>query len=273
MTKTGAMFDRPFVVMGIVNVTADSFYDGGRYATTGAAVEQALRLVADGADIIDIGGSSSRPGAELLSPEEEAARVVPVVEGLIRRGIGVPVSVDTTWALTAEAAVGVGASWVNDISAGRFDEAMPGVVARAGCAVVLMHSRGTPATMQDDPRYGDVVGEVAGELMAAVDVFTRAGVNKSKIVLDPGFGFAKNVGHNVVLLRDVGGITGLGYPVLIGLSRKSFIGTITGRSVEERLPGTLAATAVAYMGGARFFRVHDVRETVDFLKVLSTVSG
>ena len=269
---TPGLPDKPFAVMGIVNVTADSFYDGGRYATTGAAVEHALRLVEDGADIIDIGGSSSRPGAELLSPEEEAARVVPVIEELIRRGIGVPVSVDTTWAVTAEAAVNAGASWVNDVSAGRFDPSMPGVAARLGCIVVLMHSRGTPANMQDDPRYGDdVAGEVAGELLSSVDMFLRAGVSRNKIVLDPGFGFAKDVNHNVALLRGVGRIVNLGYPVLIGVSRKSFVGKITGRPVEERLSGTLAATAAAYAGGARIFRAHDVRETVDFLKVLFAV--
>ena len=266
------MPDKPFAVMGIVNVTVDSFYDGGRYATAGAAVERALRLVEDGADIIDIGGASSRPGAELLSPGEEAARVVPVIEELIKRGIGVPVSVDTTWSAAAEAAVNAGASWVNDVSAGRFDPAMPGVAARLGCTAVLMHSRGTPATMQDDPRYGlSVAEEVTGELMASVGMFLRAGVDKGKIVLDPGFGFAKDVSHNVALLRDVDEIVKLGYPVLIGVSRKSFIGKITGRPVEERLSGTLAATAAAYTGGARIFRAHDVRETVDFLKVLSAV--
>lgn len=253
--------------MGIVNVTPDSFYDGGRYATVDMAVKHALRLVGEGADIIDIGGSSSRPGAELLPPEEEAARVIPVIDELVKRGVGVPISIDTVWGAVARSALDAGASWINDISAGRIDPAMPEVAACAGCTVVLMHSRGTPQTMQDGPRYGDAVNEVGRELMASVAMFRRAGVDGGKIVIDPGFGFAKTVEHNIALLRGIGGIVKLGYPVLAGLSRKSFIGAITGRPVEERLSGTLAATAVAYSGGARIFRVHDVRETVDFLRV------
>lgn len=263
------MFDRSFLVMGIVNVTEDSFYDGGRYVDAGVAVDHALRLVGDGADIIDIGGSSSRPGAKLLPADAEAARVVPVVEALVRRGVGVPVSVDTVWSAVAERVLGAGASWVNDISSGRIDAAMPGVVARAGCTVVLMHSRGTPETMRGEARYGDVVGEVAGELMLAVDRFLLAGVDRGKIVLDPGFGFAKDAGQNISLLRGIDKVARLGYPVLVGVSRKSFIGEVTGRGVEERLPGSLAAAGIAYGGGARIFRVHDVRETVDFLRVLN----
>jgi dihydropteroate synthase len=265
--------DRPFAVMGIVNVTADSFYDGGRYNDTGAAVDHALRLIGDGADIIDIGGSSSRPGAKLLPPEDEIARVVPVVEALVKRGAGVPLCVDTTWSAVAKRAVDAGASWVNDISAGRVDTDMPECVARTGCTVVLMHSRGTPQDMQDDPRYAEVVAEVSGELVAAVRAFADAGVDEDRIVLDPGFGFAKGLGHNVALLRGVGDIAALGYPVLVGVSRKSFIGALTGRSVEERLAGTLAAVGVAYSRGARIFRVHDVRETVDFLKVFLVGDG
>ena len=258
---------KPFCVWGIVNVTDDSFYDGGRYNTLEKAVSHACRLVDEGADVVDVGGSSSRPGACLLSPEEEARRVVPVIEEVARR-VGVPVSVDTTWSAVARAALDAGASIVNDISAGRIDPAMPEVVARAGCAAALMHSRDTPLDMQDDPRYGgDVAGEVARELSASVELFARARVNKNLIILDPGFGFAKNAGHNVALLRGIGKIARLGYPVLAGVSRKSFIGAITGRPVGDRLSGTLAATAAAYMGGARMFRAHDVRDTVDFLKM------
>jgi dihydropteroate synthase len=251
-----------------VNVTDDSFYDGGRYNTTEKAVSHACRLVDEGADVVDVGGSSSRPGACLLSPEEEARRVVPVVEEIARRGGGVPVSVDTTWSAVARAALDAGASIVNDISAGRIDPGMPEVVAQAGCTAVLMHSRDMPLDMQDDPRYGgDVAGEVADELSASVELFARARVNKDMIILDPGFGFAKNAGHNVALLRNIGKIARLGYPVLAGVSRKSFIGAITGRPAGDRLSGTLAATAAAYMGGARMFRAHDVKETVDFLKM------
>jgi len=262
------MLEKPYLVMGIVNVTGDSFYDGGRYAGTEAAVGHALRLIDDGADVIDIGGSSSRPGAKLLPAGDETARVLPVIEGLIKRGIGVPVSVDTTWAAVAQSALGAGAEWVNDISAGRIDPDMPDVAARAGCTVVLTHSRKTPETMQDDPQYGDVAEDVAGELMQSAGNFLSAGVDGGKIILDPGFGFAKGVSHNIALLRGINRIACLGYHVMVGLSRKSFIGAITGRGVEERLPGTLAATAVAYQMGARIFRVHDVKETVDFLKVL-----
>ena len=257
---------KPFCVWGIVNVTDDSFYDGGRYNTTEKAVSHACRLVDEGADVVDVGGSSSRPGACLLSPEEEARRVVPVIEGIVRR-CDVPVSVDTTWSAVARAALDAGASIVNDISAGRIDPGMPEVVARAGCAAVLMHSRDTPLDMQDDPRYGDVAGEVANELSASVELFARARVNKDMIILDPGFGFAKDAGHNVALLRNIGQVARLGYPVLAGVSRKSFIGAITGRPAGDRLSGTLAATAAAYMGGARMFRAHDVKETVDFLKM------
>jgi len=254
--------------MGIVNVTDDSFYDGGRYNTLEAAAAHACRLVEDGADVIDVGGSSSRPGACLLSPDEETARVVPVIEEILRRGVSVPVSVDTTWSATARAAIDAGASIVNDISAGRIDPEMPEAVARAGCDVVLMHSRYMPLDMQDDPRYGDdVAGEVADELLASVNLFARARIDKSRIILDPGFGFAKNAGHNVALLRGIDRIVRLGYTVLAGLSRKSFIGAVTGRPAGERLSGTLAATAAAYMGGVRMFRVHDVRETVDFLNM------
>ena len=262
----------PYAVMGIVNVTPDSFYDGGRYNTTSAAVEHALRLVDEGADVIDIGGSSSRPGAKLLPPHEEAARVIPVISELMKRGIAVPVSVDTPWSSVAKAAIDAGASWVNDISAGRIDAGMPAAVAQAGCTVVLMHSRQTPQTMQDDPQYEDAVTEVARELSESADLFERAGVDKSKIILDPGIGFAKNVHHNIALLRDINALTRFGYDVLIGVSRKSFIGVITGSPIEERLCGTLGATAAAYIGGARIFRAHDVKETVDFLKVFTECS-
>ena len=261
------LIGKPFCVWGILNVTDDSFFDGGRYNTLEKAVSHACRLVEDGADVIDVGGSSSRPGACLLPPEEEVRRVVPVIEEIARR-FGVPVSVDTTWSAVARAALDAGASIVNDISAGRIDPGMPEVVARAGCAAVLMHSRDTPLDMQDGPRYGDdVAGEVAGELVASVESFARARVGKGRIILDPGFGFAKDAGHNVALLRNIGQVARLGYPVLAGVSRKSFIGAVTGRPVGDRLSGTLAATAAAYMGGVRMFRAHDVRDTVDFLKM------
>jgi len=260
---------KKYTIMGIVNVTEDSFYDGGRYINKDAAVEHAFRLVGDGADIIDIGGCSSRPGSKFLPAGEEAARVVPVISELIKRGPGVPISIDTVWSYVAEAAVGAGAVWINDIAAGRIDTRMPAVAAlNPQCVIVLMHSRGTPDTMQVSPGYDDVAGEVVGELARSIDTFLQAGVNKDKIIVDPGFGFAKDVNHNIELLRQLNKVVEMGYPVLVGLSRKSFIGAITGRGVNDRLPGTLAATAVAYRQGAKIFRAHDVRETVDFLKVL-----
>jgi len=263
---------KSYTIMGIVNVTEDSFYDGGQYINKEDAVEHALRLVDDGADIIDIGGCSSRPGAKFLPPEEEAARAVPVISELIKRGLSVPVSIDTVWSSVAEAAVKAGAVWINDITAGRIDPKMPAVAAaNPECRVVLTHSRGTPDTMQINPSYADTAGEVVNELIRSVNLFLRAGVNKDRIIVDPGFGFAKDTGHNIELLRRLGKVTSMGYPVLAGLSRKSFIGAITGRAVEGRLPGTLAATALAYQYGAKIFRVHDVKETVDFLKVLNAI--
>jgi dihydropteroate synthase len=265
---------KKFMVMGIINVTDDSFYDGGEYIDTGVAVEFALRLVGEGADVIDIGGCSSRPGAVFLPPEEEAGRVLPVISELVRRGISVPISIDTVWSSVAEAAIGAGAGWINDISAGRIDAGMPGVIAsNPQCKAVLTHSRGMPDTMQDCPVYEDVINEVVDELTRSVDTFLQAGVDKGNIIADPGFGFAKDVNHNATLLRRINEfVSATGYPVLAGLSRKSFIGALTGSPVKDRLPGTLAATAIAYRNGVKMFRVHDVKDTVDFLKVLTTAS-
>jgi dihydropteroate synthase len=257
------------MVMGIVNVTEDSFYDGGKRIDTGAAVEHALRLVDEGADIIDIGGCSTRPGSRFLPPEEEARRVVPVIGELAKRGVVTPMSVDTVWSSVAEAAIGAGASLINDISAGRIDPGMAKAAAsNPQCGVILTHSRKTPETMQESPAYRDVVSEVVSELASSIDMFLRAGVGRDRIIIDPGFGFAKDAGHNVALLRGLDRVVAMGYPVLVGLSRKSFIGALTNRPAEGRLPGTLAAEAIAHRRGARIFRVHDVKETVDFLKIL-----
>ncbi|MDR0308128.1 MAG: dihydropteroate synthase [Chitinispirillales bacterium] len=264
------LLKKPYLVMGIVNMTTDSFYDGGRYISAAAALEHALRLKEEGADIIDIGGSSSRPGAALLSAAEEIRRIIPVVNELVKR-TGLPVSVDTTWSGTARAALDAGASWINDISAGRMDKLTAPITGWAGCTVVLTHSRCTPQTMQDNPQYNDVASEVAMELLTAVEEFKESGVSENKIVIDPGFGFAKSSEHNIALLNRLDKIARLGYPLMVGTSRKSFIGKITGRPVDERLYGTLATIATAYSKGARIFRVHDVKETVDFLKVLTAV--
>ena len=265
------VLSKPYALMGIVNVTPDSFYDGGRYATADAAVEQGIRLAAEGADILDIGGASSRPGARAVSPEEEVERVIPVIRRLEKEFKG-PISVDTTRSSVARQALEAGATWINDISAGRADPLMPPLVAAEGkCIVVLMHMRGTPETMQNFSQYGDVVAEVKQELLAAVDVFIKAGVNRERIVIDPGIGFAKTAEQNVTLLRHLDAFVTTGYPVLVGTSRKSFIGRLTDREAPERLWGTLGSIASAFLHGARIFRVHDVAATRDFLTVFSAI--
>ncbi|MBD3391963.1 MAG: dihydropteroate synthase [Chitinivibrionales bacterium] len=262
-----SILDKPFGVMGVLNVTPDSFYDGGRYADPAAAAGQAMRLVEEGADVVDVGGESSRPGAQPVSPRDEIGRIVPVIEKL-RAQSDVIISVDTTKSEVARAALDAGATWINDISAGRFDDGMASLAAKEACPVVLMHSRKTPRDMQEDPHYDDVLGEVRDELRACCDAFAGRGVSRENIIIDPGIGFAKRFEDNIVLLRNLRALATLGYPVLVGTSRKSFIGHITGRSADERLPGTLASINVAFSRGAKLFRVHDVKETVDFLKVL-----
>jgi dihydropteroate synthase len=266
------VLDRPFAVMGIINVTPDSFYDGGRHATPDTAVEHGLRLAAEGADILDIGGASSRPGAHDVPPEDEARRVVPVIRRLAREFNG-PISVDTTHASVAGRAIEAGATWINDISAGRNDPAMRPLAARQGCVVVLMHMRGIPATMQTLTNYGDVVAEVKKELLASTRAFVRAGVDKQKIIIDPGIGFAKTAEQSVVLLRDLEVFVRTGYTVLVGTSRKSFVGHITGREAADRLWGTLGSVGAAFVRGAKIFRVHDAAATKDFLNVLCEIEG
>jgi dihydropteroate synthase len=260
----------PFRIMGVVNITPDSFYDGGKHDTTVLAVKHSLRLADQGADILDIGGASSRPGASPVSQEEEKRRILPVIKEVAARFSG-PISVDTTWSGVAEAALNAGASWINDISAGRADPEMVRLVARRKCTIVLMHSRGTPETMQIDPWYDDVVSEVREELLDACRKFIEGGVSRDKIILDPGIGFAKTAEHNLALLRGLDKIAEPGYPVLLGTSRKRFIGQITGKEVQDRLYGTLATVAAGFLRGSRIFRVHDVEETRDFLKVLAVI--
>jgi dihydropteroate synthase len=263
---------KSFAVIGIVNVTPDSFYDGGRTMTAACAAERAVALAGEGADVIDIGGESTRPGAASVTAEEECRRVVPAVEAIARK-TNLPVSVDTTKSAVASRAFDAGASWINDVSAGRFDPFMAQLAAQKRCPVILMHSRETPATMQNDPRYGDVVAEVKRELKDRAEVFLRAGVHWDNIILDPGIGFAKRPDDNLVLLNRLNELVGLGYPVCVGLSRKSFVGRITGRDAEDRLAGSIAACAPARYAGARLFRVHDVKETVDALKVLDAIKN
>ena len=245
-------------LMGIVNVTPDSFADGGRYADPARAVAHGLALVAEGADIVDVGGESTRPGSRPVPEAEETARVVPVVAGL-RRESRALISVDTTKAAVARAALDAGADIVNDISAFRFDPAMAGVVARSGAAAVLMHMKGTPATMQDDPRYDDLVGEIAAFLDDRLRVAEAAGVPRERLVVDPGIGFGKTVAHNLEILRRAADFQALGRPLLLGFSRKAFLGRVLGGlPPEERLEATIAAAVLAVERGAHILRVHDV---------------
>jgi len=261
---------KPFAIMGIVNVTPDSFYDGGEHASPEAAFAHAKKLFSAGADVLDIGGESSRPGAEPLSAEDECRRILPVIERAARE-LPAAISVDTVKSEVARRALDAGASWINDISAGRHDAGMAALAAQRQCPVVLMHSRGTPLTMQHNPRYADVIAEVRAELSERIDAFVSAGVAREMIVADPGIGFAKRPIDNIEILRRIGEIAVLG-PLLVGTSRKSFIGQITGRTAPaHRLAGSLGSVAWAFALGVRFFRVHDVAETRDLLLVMQAL--
>jgi len=252
------------LVMGIVNVTPDSFSDGGRHPSSRAAIDHAQRLVEEGADILDIGGESTRPGAQPVALQEELDRVLPVIEGL--RGVSVPVSIDTCKPEVMRAALATGASMVNDIHALQDDDALQAVAA-SNAAVCLMHMKGTPQTMQQQPHYDDAVAEVGEFLRRRIAAAGAAGIAKNRIVIDPGFGFGKTLAHNLDLLRHLGRLRELGVPVLAGLSRKSMLGALTGREVGDRLAASVAATLLAVQKGAAIVRVHDVRETVDALKI------
>lgn len=244
------------VLVGILNVTPDSFSDGGRFAALDAAVAQAERLKADGCRLLDVGGESTRPGSKPVPASEETGRVVPVIDALVRRGLG-PVSVDTRKADVAAAALDAGASVVNDVSGLAFDSGLAGRVARAGAGLILMHMRGTPDTMDGLTHYGDVAVEVAGELREAAARADAAGIARERIVLDPGFGFAKTPEQSLRLLAELDPVVGLGYAVLVGPSRKRFLGAATGRPPEDRDRATAVACALAWQRGARLFRVHD----------------
>ena len=258
--------------MGVLNVTPDSFSDGGRHLDPDAAVEHGLAMAEAGADILDVGGESTRPGAPPVDPATQRERVVPVVRRLAR-AVDVPISVDTWRADVAEASLDVGARMINDISALRLDAGMAGVVARAGAALVLMHCRSTPADMQVsvETAYGDVVREVTEHLAGALRRAVDAGIDPERTVVDPGIGFGKTVGHNLELLARLDELAALGRPVLVGTSRKSFLGALTGRPVERRLAATLASVAAAVLGGASIVRVHDVAEAVDAVRVAEAV--
>jgi dihydropteroate synthase len=252
--------------MGIVNVTPDSFSDAGLFLDPDAAIEHGLRLADEGAGILDVGGESTRPGAEPVPEQEEIDRVLPVVEALA--GAGRSVSIDTTKLEVARAALGAGATLVNDVSAFRFAPDMAGLVASAGVDCCLMHMLGEPRTMQADPRYEDVVGEVKAFLEERLAFATAEGVPEERIWLDPGIGFGKTVEHNLELLRRLDEIVAIGRPVVVGTSRKSFLGKLAGGRAEgERLPGTIATNVLALERGASVFRVHDVAPVADALKV------
>lgn len=261
--------DRP-LIMGVVNVTPDSFSDGGRYASTSAAVARARTLLDEGADLIDIGGESTRPGAPPVALEEERRRVLPVIEALA--GCGVPISVDTQKPKLMEEAIAAGASMVNDINALAAVGALE-AVARTAAAICLMHKQGDPQTMQQNPRYDDVVREVCQFLDARVAAAQAAGIGGERIVVDPGFGFGKTLEHNLALLRELGQLAALGVTVLAGLSRKSMLEKITGRDVGERDFASVAAALIAVENGARIVRVHDVAATRDVLAVWNAVKS
>lgn len=258
-------------VMGILNVTPDSFFDGGRYFAREAAVRRGIELAREGADLIDVGGESTRPGASPVCAEEEIERVVGVIERLVRV-VDVPISIDTTKAKVAAAALDAGATMVNDVSAGTWDEQMLALAAERKCPIILMHMQGKPPTMQESPVYADVVGEVRAFLAWRRDRALALGVAKERIVLDPGIGFGKRLEHNLALLRDLPKLAELGCPVLVGVSRKSFIGEILDLPVGERLEGTAAAVAMAVARGARIVRVHDVLAISRVVKVAHAIS-
>lgn len=262
-------YDRPQLV-GILNVTPDSFSDGGRYLDVGRAVDHAERMVEAGAAWLDIGAESTRPGAEPVSGEEETARLLPVLEQIAKR-LPVPISIDTTKAAVARRALDAGAVIINDVSALRFDSGMAAVIAERKAAVILMHMQGTPRTMQRDPRYRNVTEEVRTFLGERQSYAERQGISQAQIVLDPGFGFGKLGEHNVSLLRDLSMLTALGPPLMVGISRKAFLGQLTGRSVHDRAFGLAAALALAVERGAALLRVHDVEAMRDVVAVTSAV--
>jgi dihydropteroate synthase len=272
MPPVAPLVDRfpPPAVMGVINVTPDSFSDGGEHLGPGTAIARGVALVAEGADVLDVGGESTRPGSDPVTADVEMGRVLAVIRGL-REATDVPISIDTTKAVVAEAAIAAGASFVNDVSAMRVDPRMAEVVAAAGVPVCLMHMRGIPKTMQDDPRYDDVVAEVASFLAERVRAAREAGIPEDAICIDPGIGFGKTGEHNLSLLRHLDAIVAVGPPVVIGVSRKRFLGAIIGDADRARAVATAAANVEAVRRGAWMVRVHDVRETREALAVAAAI--
>jgi len=257
-------------VMGILNVTPDSFSDGGLFRRPEEAVLHGVRMAEEGADILDVGGESTRPGSEPVTLEEESRRVLPVIEGLAKR-VKVPLSIDTTKSQVAERALQAGASMVNDTSGLTDDLQTAYVAAKHGAALVLMHRKGQPEVMQEDPRYDDLIGEIASFLKASARKAKDAGVGEDQIAIDPGIGFGKTLEHNLYLLKHLTELSVLGKPILIGPSRKSFIGKILNLPVEDRMEGTAAAVTAAVLNGAALVRVHDVKEMVRVIRVADAI--
>jgi dihydropteroate synthase len=274
-TRVGSLSLGPDpVLMGILNVTPDSFSDGGEFFGAGPAVAHAEKMLDEGAQVIDVGGESTRPGSEPVSSEEELHRIIPVVRGILESRPETIISIDTYRASTAEAALDAGAQVVNDVAALRGDPKMADVVAERGCTVVLMHMLGEPRTMQEAPRYEDVVREVRDFLAGRAEHAVRAGVEEENIILDPGIGFGKTLEHNLALLNRLDALVELGFPVLVGASRKRFLGKIVGcDNAKDRLFGTVASTVLAYGLGVNLFRVHDIRANREALMVAMAVRG
>jgi dihydropteroate synthase len=257
-------------IMGVLNATPDSFSDGGNFFHRDKAVEKGIALAGDGAGIIDIGGESTRPYAPAVSEAEELDRVIPVIEALVKE-IDRPISIDTCKAGVAEAALKAGASIINDISALRFDGRMAAVAAESGVPVILMHMQGTPGNMQDKPFYYNLIPEIIDFLNDSIDVALKSGIKREMIILDPGIGFGKNFEHNLEIIRDLDRFADLDLPVLLGPSRKAFIGRITGKEPPERDAGTMAAVAAGIMNGAHIVRVHNVKMAVDAVRVVDEI--
>jgi dihydropteroate synthase len=271
-TRVGSLTQAPDpVLLGILNATPDSFSDGGEFFDRDAATRQAEEMLDEGARIIDVGGESTRPGSDPVGPKEELRRTMPVIRGILEARPGATVSIDTYRASTAEAALDTGALIINDVAA-LGDPKMAGLVAERGVRIVLMHMLGEPKSMQQDPRYEDVVREVRDFLAGRAEQAIRAGVKEENIILDPGIGFGKTIRHNLELLNDLHALVGLGFPVLVGASRKSFLGKVAGTDgAKDRLFGTVATSVMAYERGATFFRVHDVRPNREALAVAAAI--
>ncbi len=264
-------FSKKTCIMGVLNVTPDSFSDGGLYNRRDVAVEHALRLADEGADIIDIGGESTRPGSEPVSPDEEIRRTIPVIE-LLAKKINIPISIDTCKAAVAKRALDAGSSMVNDISGLRFDPEMPEVVARHKVPIVIMHIKGNPKDMQVNPEYEALIPEIMDYLRGSIRLAVDSGINEDMIIIDPGIGFGKTFDHNLEILKNLNEFALLGKPLLVGPSRKAFIGKILGDlPASDRLEGTAAAAAIAIMNGANIIRVHDVKEMVRVARVADAI--